>query len=78
MPAPDPLLVELLYSALRAPIGIAVRVSNFKTGNQKFYTARRALGDPALDVLQFRQNPEDPTEMWITKGRPKGRSTGDD
>ncbi len=64
----DPSL-ELLYSALATPIGIAITVSDFERARGKLYAARRASGDPALDALQLRRSPVHPEfEIWIVKG----------
>lgn len=59
---------EILYQALASPLGLVLQVSNFTTANQALYRARAAVGDPALAVLQFRRNPDNPNELWIVKG----------
>ena len=65
------LLIGVLYEALGTEFGLEVAIisGNFQSARQRLYAARRASGDPALSVLQFRPglNPE---TIWITKGSP--------
>lgn len=58
MSQPDPILSSLLYEALAEPIGLLCQASpDFERGRAKLYQTRAKLGDPALDVLQFRASP---------------------
>lgn len=55
---------EALYAALRAEHGIALRCEDLVRVRQQLYAARKALADPALDALSFRQAPDG--TLWIT------------
>jgi hypothetical protein len=60
--------LEILYQAASSPLGLVVSVEDFTSAQAKFYSARRASGDPFLDCLQFRRSPYTPeTEIWIVK-----------
>lgn len=48
---------ELLYQALREPIGVLVQTSDFARARQMLYRARADAGDPELSQLQFRVSP---------------------
>lgn len=48
---------ELLYQALREPIGVLVQVSDFARARQALYRARAEAADPELNQLQFRVSP---------------------
>lgn len=48
---------ELLYQALREPIGVLVQTSDFARARQAFYRARADAADPELSQLQFRTSP---------------------
>lgn len=73
MAKPDPQALEILYAAHRAAIGIVVSVSDATRALQRLYAARRLLGDPDLDTLQFRRSTHNPEgEIWIVKGAPRG------
>ncbi len=48
---------ELLYQALREPIGVLVQVSDFARARQALYRARADAEDPELNQLQFRLSP---------------------
>ena len=43
-----------LYTALGEPIGLLCSTNNPKSVKAQLGTYRRQLGDPALDVLEFR------------------------
>lgn len=68
-------LVELLYRALSAPIGIVVSTNDVKMLREKLYAVRREAQNPDLEALTFapsRVNPD--TELWIVRksnGQPK-------
>lgn len=65
------IFVELLYRALDAPIGIAVRTSNPELARQKFYQARRDARNPQfeeLSIVPSRTQPE--SELWILQKTP--------
>lgn len=55
--SPQDICKELLYAAMREPIGILVQTSDFARARQALYRARTETGDPALSVLQFRTSP---------------------
>lgn len=48
---------DLLYLALAEPIGLLLSTNDPERARQRLYTARRATGDPALAVLQFKMSP---------------------
>ncbi len=48
---------ELLYQALREPIGLLIQVSDFARARQALYRARADAEDPELNQLQFRLSP---------------------
>lgn len=48
---------ELLYQALREPIGVLVQVSDFARARQALYRARADANDTELNQLQFRLSP---------------------
>jgi len=57
--------MEALYLALGSERGIVLKCFDFVKVRAQLYAARRALADPALDCLAFRQGPDD--ELWIVK-----------
>lgn len=68
---PDPGATELLYRALAAPIGIAVRTDDCARAIQFIETTKRKLADDLLAKLQLRMNPLAPnTELFILKKAP--------
>lgn len=63
---------QFLYQALRARIGICISTQDAVKSKARFYAARKAAMDPALDVLQLRGSPDDPNHLWIIKAnKPK-------
>ena len=57
MPSPAELFGPLLYLALAEPIGLVCQTSGgFDRAVQRLYAARRELGDPELEGLQFRRS----------------------
>lgn len=65
---PDPACAALLYEALAEPIGLLCQATpDFERGRQRLYQTRRALGDPALEVLQFRASPFEDGNLIICK-----------
>jgi len=73
MPSPvDPELLSLLYSALRAEIGISVETDNVDRLRNKLYDARAKLQDPDLELLFLAPDPARPsTHLFIAKKRIK-------
>ena len=63
--------LEILYMALREPLGLIVDSGgDFQRTVQKLYQARYKALDPDLDCLQFRRSPNDPEgEVWIVNIR---------
>lgn len=69
---PDPTLSSLLYEALASPVGLLCHASpSFEKARAKLYQTRVALGDPALETLQFRASPFPEGNLVITKGQKK-------
>jgi hypothetical protein len=64
-------LLEYLYSALTAEIGVIVRCEDRKYVLQKFYEIRK-LEEPTFDELSFLQAPNSSTDLWILKRRLDG------
>lgn len=61
-------LVELLYRALDAEVGIAVRTSDVALLRNRLYLCRRQAQNPDFEALTFspsRTNPE--SELWILR-----------
>jgi hypothetical protein len=58
--------LALLYQAAASPLGIVVPSSNLTILRARLYAARKDAADPSLDVLELRQGPDDPSELWIT------------
>jgi hypothetical protein len=64
------MLLELLYDALRADIGVCVETNDPERLRMKLYAARKE--DPQLGVLSFIISPTNPTsDLWIIKARPQ-------
>lgn len=61
--------LQLLFSALESPRGIAVATSDPEGLRQRLYTARRKSPDPDLfKSLAFLLSPAEPkSELWIVK-----------
>jgi len=58
----------LLYAALAEPIGLLCQGEpSFALARQRLYAARKKLGDPALDILQFRASPFPEGNLVIVK-----------
>lgn len=58
----------LLYAALAEPIGLLCQAEpDFATARQRLYSARKKLGDPALEILQFRASPFPEGNLVIVK-----------
>lgn len=60
----------ILYEALNSPLGLWVRTKPERLAELRtaLYTARKQLGDPALDALTLRTPPppyDIHTELWI-------------
>ncbi len=63
-------LLEHLYDALHADIGIVIRTDNIELTRQKLYAIRKAF-TPEFDGLSFLVSPDDlKTELWIIKNAP--------
>lgn len=62
-------LIEVLYEAVRSPVGILVECEEGADRlRQKLYALRRSIGDAELDGLSFLLSPINPaTELWIVK-----------
>lgn len=73
MPSPiDPELLTLLYSAMRAQVGISVETDNVDRLRTKLYAARAKIGDPELELLMLTPDPARPaTHLFIAKTRIK-------
>lgn len=65
--------LEMWYSALASPHGVAVAVSEPAPAKQALYRARAKAADPHLDKLQIRTSVKSPDdEIWIVKGPGSG------
>lgn len=63
---PGPNLLEILYSAYNAEIGVIVRTDNPERLRQKLYAERKK--DPDLACLSFRISPTNPdSELFIMR-----------
>lgn len=63
-------LLEKLYDALRAPLGIVVETNDPERLRAKLYALRRERqdSDPQLRCLSFVISPTNPgSELWIIK-----------
>lgn len=63
-------LLELLYDALRSPLGIVIATEDPERLRQQLYSVRkkRQDDDPNLRVLSFLPSPTQPqSELWIIK-----------
>jgi hypothetical protein len=59
-------LIEILYRALAAPLGIVVETDDADFLRQKLYAARRALPEvEELGHLSFVPSPTNPQQLWI-------------
>lgn len=61
--------LALLLAALSEPIGLLVAASDAERARQKFYSARKASGNPALAALQIRISPFPDGQLVICKER---------
>lgn len=69
--------IPYLWQALGSRYGIVIRSSNVQLSQAHLYAARKSLGDPDLDRLQFRPDPVYPTELlWVIKGPEKEPANG--
>lgn len=63
-------LLEILYEAYNAEIGIAVLTSNPQLLRQRFYTERKK--DPDLECISITISPTNPSgELWLLNKRGK-------
>jgi len=72
-------MIEHLYSALHARLGVVIQTDNPERLRQKLYAIRRETMDQDLSILSFIISPTDPTQLWIvkndkTKGTPPAGS----
>lgn len=66
------LLIEMLYKAVEAELGLIVETENPLALQQKLYGARKAQADPKLNKLSIsvsRTNPR--TQLWIVNNDKK-------
>ena len=72
IPASKDVLLNLMYQALEAEIGIRVGVNAPDSIKAKFYQARQAAMDPELHKLSFKllHFPDRGPEIWIFKRSP--------
>lgn len=62
-------LIELLYRALEAPLGIVVRTSDPERARQRFYAARKH--NPEFEALSIKPSHTNPgTELWLVRKNP--------
>lgn len=62
-------LLEALYDALRADIGIVLATDNVGRLQQKLYALRKAHS-PVFDELSLVPSPTTPGQLWIVKRKP--------
>ena len=75
----DPELLALLYSALRATIGISIETDDPERLRQKLYQIRAKEMDPELSLLMFAPDPQRPTtHLFIAKTKVKIEGEADD
>lgn len=61
-------MLELLYQALAADVGVVVSCpEGFEKTRAAFYRERTKAGDPSLDALTFRKSVDNPDELWIVR-----------
>ncbi len=72
----DPWL-QLLYRAMVAEYGIAVKHEDPAVARATFQSKARAHDDPALRGLSYTIRPEHPKTLWILKPRPQANGGGD-
>lgn len=61
-------LVQFLYRALDAEVGIVVRTSDVNLLRNRLYTCRRQAQNPDFEALTFSPSRTAPTtELWIVK-----------
>lgn len=65
-------LLQHLYDALRAPIGVVVAADDgdVERLRQRLYALRRNAGDKSLDALAFIVSPTTAGELWIVRKYP--------
>ena len=60
-------ILELWYTALREPIGIAIPCSDPEKLRARLYVARKQAADPAIQGLMIHTSPRNKAgEVWIT------------
>lgn len=59
-------MIDLLYSALRAPCGLALSAPDQAAGIQALYAARRSANDPQLAALSIHKAPDGSGQIWVT------------
>lgn len=67
MAKPSLPLLELLYEALRAEIGVVVETDNAELLRQKLYALRKE--DEDFAILSFLISPMNGADLWIIKKR---------
>lgn len=67
--------VQLLYRALTAPYGIAVRHEDPAVARATFQAKARGSDDPALRLLSYTIRPESPKTLWILNPKANGKAT---
>lgn len=62
-------LIELLYRALEAPLGIVVRTSDPERTRARFYAARKH--SPAFEAVSIKPSHTNPSEeLWLVRKNP--------
>lgn len=67
---PSEVSIEQWYTALGSPSGVIVDCcgNDPEKVKEKLYAARKACGDPDLDLLGIVTSPTNPTkELWIVR-----------
>lgn len=69
MKPPAPILLQLLYEALRSVVGIVVQTPDAEFLRQKLYSIRAS--EPSFAPLAFVISPENHVDLWIlNRGQP--------
>ena len=56
---------ELIYRAIAAPVGIAIRTTNHSATQSAIRAAQARLCDAQIDGLRCAQSPDASDEMWL-------------
>lgn len=66
---PKEAYLDAWYSALAAPVGVALRAFPRDPVYQRLLQVRREIGDPQLMILEIVKPAHADTELWIIRKR---------